>query len=316
VLSTTSTGSSASSSNQEALSSFDGAIIAPAEVSQTRANIEPDAEEVDAAEEVPRAVISEAASADNHIEVPAIQTDAMTLHSNNSSTSVLSTASTLFAPPAQAAADHSSPPHHRRHSSRPQSPPYTAHLSHQRSRSDMQTQQDRESTARLAQAWAKAEERRRRQSNLSQNWPQDPWRGGFGPPSSSATNMPYARHSVAFGNRSGGDFVGFGGYSSALSGGIGGYTGGGMGRPRPISYSGTGVLGLGGLPIPMARSGLFGSGEGGIGMARSSGIGGGVVRDEELSREQRQQSGIETSREGRGKRVKAWFGRLKRRGVA
>lgn len=32
----------------------------------------------------------------------------------------------------------------------------------------------------MAHAWMKAEQRRRE----SRNWPSDPWRGGFGPPTS------------------------------------------------------------------------------------------------------------------------------------
>jgi len=43
---------------------------------------------------------------------------------------------------------------------------------------------------RMARAWIKAEERRK----ASLNWPNDPWRGGFGPPSSG----------VVFGRRDGG----------------------------------------------------------------------------------------------------------------
>jgi len=42
----------------------------------------------------------------------------------------------------------------------------------------------------MARAWMKAEERRK----ASLNWPNDPWRGGFGPPSSG----------VVFGRRDGG----------------------------------------------------------------------------------------------------------------
>lgn len=242
------------------------------------------------------------------LAVPMAQVDTITLHSNQSSASILSNASTLITSPTFAP---TRPPR----SSRPVSPPYTAHLSHHRSRSDLQ----RDQQERLAQAWAKAEERRRRQERESHSWPQDPWRGGFGPPSTSNGYLPSqgvagARHSVAFGNRTAGDFVGFGSYSSALGGGIGGYTGGGIGRPRqrPISYSGAGALGLGGLPIPVSSYGGGGFGA----MPGAELLGGGrAVRDEELSREDRRRSGIEQSKEGKRRSVRDWFGRMRSKTV-
>lgn len=44
----------------------------------------------------------------------------------------------------------------------------------------------------MAHAWMKAEQRRRE----SRNWPNDPWRGGFGPPSNGG--------GLVFGRRDGG----------------------------------------------------------------------------------------------------------------
>ncbi|KUJ08247.1 uncharacterized protein LY89DRAFT_742085 [Mollisia scopiformis] len=97
--------------------------------------------------------------------------DIRTLQQRNTSTSNLSSTSTLLELPATRPALPHSPV-------RQSGDSYEAFLSHAQ---DMERRRH-ERDSMMAQAWLKAEERRR----ASRSWPSDPWRGGFGPPASDA----------------------------------------------------------------------------------------------------------------------------------
>jgi len=95
----------------------------------------------------------------------------------NTSTSNLSTTSTLLELPPSA---NPAPLPYDRPAPRPpiqqSSDSYEAFISRAQEAEIRRNEQD----AIMAHAWRKAEERRR----ASKSWPNDPWRGGFGPPSS------------------------------------------------------------------------------------------------------------------------------------
>ncbi|KAE8446501.1 hypothetical protein EG329_011964 [Mollisiaceae sp. DMI_Dod_QoI] len=106
-----------------------------------------------------------------------ITTLPMSRQQANTSTSNLSTTSTLLDLPPSA----NPPLPHDRPAPRPpihqSSDSYEAFISRAQEAEIRRNERD----AIMAHAWMKAEERRR----ASRSWPNDPWRGGFGPPSSS-----------------------------------------------------------------------------------------------------------------------------------
>src|SRR6187402_154570 len=105
---------------------------------------------------------------------PESQRQTQQTHHPNTSSSNLSTTSTLYDQPPKPT------PAPLPAQQTPQPPPnsYEAFLA-QSYAAELQRAEREE---RMARAWLKAEERRKE----SRNWPHDPWRGGFGPPSSGA----------------------------------------------------------------------------------------------------------------------------------
>lgn len=90
----------------------------------------------------------------------------------NTSTSNLSTTSTLLNAPVK--------PTSQRPNLAPRQTSYEAFLHHAR------LDAERSAAVQQQQAWKEAE--KRRQMGSGRPWPEDPWRGGFGPPAAAASS--------------------------------------------------------------------------------------------------------------------------------